>query len=358
MARQADLETHPGPLAAGMAPFAGCFTRPTWANMLVLVAGALLSPGRRTVAAALSSVGLRGAATFTNYHRVLNRSRWSGQDAARCLLGLLVAAFAPSGPVVVGIDETIERRWGAKIKARGIYRDPVRSSRGHFVKASGLRWISLMLLAPVPFVGRVWALPFLTALAPSERYAQAQGQGRRHKLLTDRARQLLLLLARWLPGRQVIVVADSSYAAIDLLAAVRRHVTVITRLRLDARLFDPPPPRLPGTKGRPRVSGARQPTLLQRLADPETEWQRVTVAGWYGQTERRLDVVSGTALWYHPGKQVPVRWLLVRDVAGEFEPQALLKLTRSGGAFHAFAGGSFHADHPSPVFAGVPATDH
>jgi len=106
MARQADPETHPGLLAAWMAPFAGCFTRPTWANMLVLVGGAVLSPGRRTVASALSSVGLRGAATFTNYHRVLNRSRWSGQAAARCLLGLLVAAFVPSGPVVVGIDET------------------------------------------------------------------------------------------------------------------------------------------------------------------------------------------------------------------------------------------------------------
>lgn len=321
MARQADPD-HPGPLATWMAPFTGCFTRPTWSNVLVLVAGAILSPGRRTVAAALSSVGLRGAAAFTNYHRVLNRSRWSGQAAARCLLGLLVAAFVPDGPVVVGIDETIERRWGARIRARGIYRDPVRSSRGHFVKASGLRWISLTLLAPVPLAGRVWALPFLTALAPSERCAQAQG--RRHKLLTDWARQLLLLLARWLPGRKVVAIADSSYAAIELLAAVRRHVTVITRLRLDARLFDPPPPRRPGTKGRPRVSGARQPTLLQRLADPKTAWQRVTVTGWYGQGERRLDVVSGTALWYHPGKQVPVRWVLVRDAAGEFEPQAFL----------------------------------
>ncbi len=322
MASQANPD-HSGPLATWMAPFAGCFTRPTWANLLVLVAGAILSPGRRTVAAALSSAGLRGAATFTNYHRVLNRSRWSGQAAARCLLGLLVAAFVPDGPVVVGIDETIERRWGAKIKARGIYRDPVRSSHGHFVKTSGLRWISLMLLAPVPFAaGRVWALPFLTALAPSERHAQAQG--RRHKLLTDRARQLLLLLARWLPDRNVIAVNDSSYAAIELLAAVRRHVTVITRLRLDARLFDPPPPRLPGTKGRPRVSGARQPTLLQRLADPKAKWQRITVTGWYGQGERRLDVVSGTSLWYHPGKQVPTRWVLVRDVAGELEPQAFL----------------------------------
>ncbi len=321
MARQADPD-HLGPLATWVAPFAGCFTRPTWANLLILVAGAILAPGRRTVAAVLSSVGLRGAATFTNPHRVLNRSRWSGRAAARCLLGLLVAAFVPSGPVVVGIDEIIERHWRAMIKAPraapppapsetdrkgdGIYRDPVRSSRGHFVKASGLRWISVMLLAPVPFAGRVWALPFLTALAPSERHAQAQGG--RHKLL---------LLARWLPDRQVIAVADSSHAAIELLAAVRRHVTVITAnsgeiARAAARR--PPvrpavsacaPPgemsakltgRLPGTKGRPRLSGARQPTPLQRLADPTTAWQRITVTGWYGHGERRLDVVSGAAL--------------------------------------------------------------
>jgi hypothetical protein len=223
---------------------------------------------------------------------------------------------------VIGIDETIERRWGAKIKARGIYRDPVRSSRGHFVKASGLRWISVMLLAPVPWAGRVWALPFLTALAPSERFAREHG--RRHKTLTDRARQLLVLVARWLPGRRLVAVADSSYAAIELLAAVCRRLTVVTRLRLDARLFDPPPPRRPGTMGRPRVSGARQPTLAERLADPGTRWRRVTVAGWYGRTERRIELVSGTALWHHPGKRVSIRWLLVRDVAGEFEPQGFL----------------------------------
>ena len=314
--------TAPNILATWMAPFAAYFTRPTFANLLVLVAGAILSPGRRTVASALSSVGLRQAAAFTNFHRVLNRSRWSGRAVARCLLGLLVTAFVPSGPVVVGIDETIERRWGPKIKARGIYRDPVRSSHGHFVKASGLRWISLMLLAPVPFAGRVWGLPFLTVLAPSERYAQERR--RRHKPLSDWCRQLLLLVARWLPERQLVAVADTSYAAIDLLAAVCRHLTVITRLRLDARLFDPPPPRRPGTKGRPRVAGARQPTLIQRLADSKTAWQRVKVTDWYGQGERQLDIASGTALWYHPGKQVAVRWVLVRDAAGAFEPQAFI----------------------------------
>jgi len=253
---------------------------------------------------------------------VLNRNRWSGRAAARRLLRLLLAAFVPKGPVVIGIDETIERRWGPTIRARGIYRDPVRSSRGHFVKASGLRWLSVMLLAPIPWAGRVWALPFLTALAPSERFAHSRGC--RHKKLTDRARQLLLLVARWLPERRLIAVADSSYAAIELLAAVCRRLTMITRLRLDARLFDPPSPRRPGTRGRPRVLGARQPTLAERLADPGTRWRRVTVAGWYGRTERRIEFVSGTALWHHPGKRVPIRWLLVRDVAGEFEPQGFL----------------------------------
>jgi hypothetical protein len=107
---------------------------------------------------------------------------------------LLVAAFVSSGPVVVGLDDTIERRWGARITARGIYRDLVRSSRGHFVKASGLCWLPVMLLAPVPWAGGVWGLPFLTVLAPSERYAAEQGQ--RHKKLTDWGWQVLRQVAR------------------------------------------------------------------------------------------------------------------------------------------------------------------
>ena len=317
------IPSTPAPVLTGwFTPFASAFTAPTLRGVLILIAGAILAPGRRTVTSALSIMGLREIATFTTFHRVLNRNRWSPRDLARRLLHQLVATFVPAGPVVMAIDETIERRWGARIKARGIYRDPVRSSHGHFVKASGLRWISLMLLTPVPWAGRVWALPFLTVLAPSERYARERGL--RHKLLTDWARQMLIQVARWLPNRQVIVVADMSYAAIDLLEEVRRHLTVITRLRLDARLFDPPPLRQPGQKGRPRVSGARQPTLTQRLNNPATRWRRVTIANWYGGQDRRLAIASGTALWYHPGKSVPIRWVLVRDLAGEFEPQALL----------------------------------
>lgn len=98
---------------------------------------------------------------------MLNRARWSSRAANRILLDLLVRAFAPLGPLLVELDNTIERRWDKKIQARSIYRDPVRNFRSHFVKTSGLRWLSRMLLAEIPWAERVWVLPFLTVLAPS-----------------------------------------------------------------------------------------------------------------------------------------------------------------------------------------------
>jgi hypothetical protein len=312
------------PALAWLRPLSAAFGERTWRRALVLVAGALLAQGPRTVASALRAVGLGAAPGFGSYHRVLSRRRWSGRAAARLLLAELLRAFvAPGAPVVVALDETLERRWGRRIAARGIYRDPVRSSHGHFVKASGLRWFTLALLAPVPWASRVWALPFLAALAPSERHARERGA--RHKKLTDWARQALLQLARWLPGRRIVAVADRSYAALDLLHAVRGRVCVVARLRLDARLFDPPPPRTPRTIGRPRVVGTRQPTLAQRVDRPDTGWRRVEVDGWYGGGGRAVEVASGTAVWHHTGlPAVPLRWVLVRDPRGAFEPQALL----------------------------------
>jgi hypothetical protein len=239
-------------LADRLRPFAPCFTAAVWRHVLVLVAGALLAPGRRTVTAALRVTGLERSAGFAVHHRVLSAARWSARAVAHRLLLVLVATLVPDGPVVVGIDDTIERRWGTQIRARGIYRDPVRSSRGHFVKASGLRWLCLMVMAPMPW-GGVWGLPFLTVLAPSERSARVRG--RRHKKLTAWARQALLQTARWLPGRRVVAVADSSFSVIELLRVVGRCLCMVTRLRLDAGLYEPAPARKPGTKGRPRVKG-------------------------------------------------------------------------------------------------------
>src|ERR687893_2291644 len=312
------------PLGAWLEPFAAALGRQTWRRALILVAGALLAPGRRTVASALRAAGLGSAPGFAGYHRVLSHARWSGLALAERLLALLVAAFVPDGPVVLALDDTLERRWGRRIRARGIYRDPVRSSHGHFVKASGLRWLSLMLVAPIPWAERIWALPFLTALAPSERYNREHG--RRHKKLTEWGRQVVLQARRWLPGRDLVLVADSSFAALDFLAALVCHgVVCITRLRLDAALYDPAPPRLPGTVGRPRTKGKRLPNLSQVLIDAGTVWQRILVPGWYGGGERPAVLGSGPAGWRHAGLPVvPIRWVLVRDPLGRFDPQALL----------------------------------
>jgi DDE superfamily endonuclease len=298
----------PACFAAVILTFAPVFVQQrTWRHAEVLLIGAILAPGKRTVTSLLRIAGLSRERRFTNYHRVLNRAAWDARVAARLLLGFLVAVFAPSGPVLLGIDDTIERRRGKRISAKGIYRDPVRSSKGHFVKASGLRWLSLMLLAPIPWAGRVWALPFLTALAPSKRYCRERG--RRHKKLTDWARQMALQARRWLPGREVVLLGDSSFAALDLLAALARHGLVcVTRLRLDAALYQPVPPRQPGTVGRPRSKGARLPNLADLLATGDTCWVRVTVPGWYGAGERAVEVCSSTAVWRHAGRPVvPIR---------------------------------------------------
>src|SRR5436190_1129918 len=310
------------------------FREQVWEWAKVLLVGAILAPGKRTVTAALRVMGLSNETQFQNYHRVLNRDTWSSRNLSRILLRLVVRTFvAPDAPVVLGLDEHIERRRGDKIAARGIYRDPVRSSKAFFVKTSGLRWLSMMLLAPIPWALRVWALPFLTVLAPSERYHQEREMA--HKKLTDWARQMITQVRRWLPERAIVVVADSSYAVLELLAAsaaLPTPVSMITRLRLDAALYDPAPPREKGTKGAPRKKGERQPSLTQRLADPKTTWERVTLA-WYGGATRSVELASGTAVWYHSAKPlVPIGWVLIRDPEGQFEPQALLSTNQTTAA--------------------------
>jgi glycogen debranching enzyme len=227
--------------------------------------------------------------------------------------------------VVVGIDEPSERRRGAKIAAKGIYRAPVRTSKEPFVTTSGSRGLSRHLLAPLPGAQRVWGLPFLTVLAPAER--DHRPRGTRHKTLTDGGRQLLRQVRRWLPDRAIVVVAASTSAVLELLARCRRLArpsTVITRLRRDAALDDPAPPRPTATKGRPRVKGPRPPTLQARLSDPQTVWAALTVR-WSGGVLHPIAVATATASWSHHGMPpVPIRGVRIRDPAGRCDPPALL----------------------------------
>src|SRR5690242_9671920 len=261
--------TPPVEVSAVLAAFAPLFTEPSWLRAQALLCGTLLAPANHTLTAALRALGLAQEPRFENYHRLLNRARWSARQAAQVLLGLLVTAFVPAGPVILGLDDTIERRRGRKLTARAIYYDAARSSRTCFQKTSGLRWMSLAVLVPVRWAARVWALPFLTALCPSERYGPYVRRGRRHKPLVERARGLIGQVRRWLPERALLVVADTSYAALDLLAWCARQarpVTVITRLRLDAALYAPAPARRPGQRGRSPLNGWSTPAPLGSAA--------------------------------------------------------------------------------------------
>lgn len=290
--------------------FSPLFSDSVWRSAVVLVSGAILAPGKRTVSAVLRVMGLAHLTGYQNYHRVLNRAVWSSRKASFILLRHLIAVFGPTGPLVMGLDDTIERRWGKRIEARGIYRDPVRSSDSHLVKASGLRWLSLMLLVEIPWAQRTWALPFLTVLSPSKRYHQSHQQ--RHKRLTDWGRQMLKQVRRWVPRRAIVLVADSSFATFELLwslSQLREPVHRVTRLRLDAELFNPAPPRRPGQMGRPRKVAQRLPGLKTLLNDPHTQWHSIVVSDWYGQGDYPLQVASATAVWYKTGMPaVPIRW--------------------------------------------------
>jgi hypothetical protein len=196
-------------------------------------------------------------------------------------------------------------------------------SHSHFVKASGLRWMSLMFLTHIPFADRIWALPIMSVLCPSKSYYK--DRGRVHQTLLGRAIKMLHLLARWLPDRVLVVVADNSFSALEFLDAVKGHPTMITRFRIDAALYEPAPYRPPGTNGRPRKKGDRLPTLKQRLDDPETIWQQITVERWYSQKDRVVEICSDIAVWYRNGMPpVPISWVLVKDPDEGFKPQAFL----------------------------------
>jgi hypothetical protein len=306
-----------------MAPFLAAFSRRSRATTAALVVGALLAIGPRTVSNCLRVLGLAEHPGFTAFHRVLNRNVWSGLALARTLLQLLVPVFEPNRPfVIVGVDHTLERRRGHRIGPASHFHDAVRSPAKQKITSRGLRWISAMLLVNVPFAGRIWGLPVLTALTPSKTWCKRPK--RRYRPVTAWAEGLLLRLHRWLPDRVIVAVMDGEFAAIDLLHRLRRSIVVITRLRLDACLFDPPA----AYKGRGRYpkKGARQPSLKARITDCATVWKRAVQAsraswhsgGW-------IDYASGTALWHHAAKEpLPIRWILVRYPDQRHDTEALL----------------------------------
>jgi hypothetical protein len=265
-------------------------------------------------------MGLAAERRFTNYHRVLNRATWSGRQASRILLGLLIMLLVPPGAtLVLGADDTVERRGGRKITAKGCYRDAVRSTKKHVIRCFGLKWVSMMLLVSVPWSRRVWALPFLTALCwPAEKRGQ-----RRHKTSVDWVRQMMKQVRRWLPGRRLVLVVDGGFAAVSLaLACVKNQVVMVSRLRWDAALYHFPGPQPPGKRGPKPLKGKRQRSLQGWAERSDTPWETVEV-DWYGGQRKKLWVFSRTALWYTPGlPPVAIRYVMVCDPEGKLRMEA------------------------------------
>jgi DDE superfamily endonuclease len=305
-----------------LAPFTQLFSERVWLHAQMLVLGAILTPGKRTVTNCLRVLGLSGERRFTNYHRVLNRAQWSALQASKILLGLIVRVLVPAGAaLVLGADDTVERRSGRQIKAKGCYRDAVRSSKKHVIRCFGLKWVALMVLVPMPWAGRVWALPFLTALG----WPPNSSHRRRHKTSGEWVRQMTTQVRRWLPARQLVLVVDGGFAAVALaLACVASQVTMVTRLRLDAALYHPPAPQPKGKRGPKPTKGKRQRSLKVWAARSDTPWEELE-SDWYGGQRKTLWVFSRTALWYTPGwGPVAIRFVLVRDPAGRLQDAAFL----------------------------------
>lgn len=303
--------------------FAPLFSTPSWTNAQILAIGAILCTGKRTVTSALRVMGLSQEKKFTNYHRVLNRAVWSTRQGAKILLGLIILLVPATLPLIIAIDETIERRQGEKINHKGCYRDAVRSTKKKVVHCFGLKWICMMLIVPLPWTKRPWALPFLTVLAPSQKSNEANGK--KHKTTVDWTRQMIMQVRRWVPDRVIVLVGDGAYAAVSLAlccAGFSNPVILVSRLRLDAALYDFPPPRQPGKRGPKPKKGKKQSSLAERANDPSTTWKTIEIV-WYDGIKRTLEFFSGISLWYTPGQDpVPLLWVVVRDPEGKLQTEA------------------------------------
>ena len=305
-------------ILAVLAAFSSEFSQPTWKNIQTLLIGAILCRGPRRVSSALRVMGLASVRNFSKYHHVLSRAEWNGLMLAKILFGLLVKLLPDSWPILVAVDETLERRRGKKIKAKGVYRDAVRSSQAKVVTSFGLKWECMMLIVPLPWCKRPWALPFLTLLAPSKK--SNEKAGRRHKTSIDWTRQMVILVSRWLKRRWILV-GDGAYACMDLAATcIKQNVVLISRLRLDAQLFDFPVPEKKKL-GRKPIKGNRI-KLKELLTDAGKNWQ-TGIVDWYGGEKRQIEYLTFTCLWYHAGHTpLTLRIVLVKAPGGKNTAEA------------------------------------
>jgi DDE superfamily endonuclease len=307
----------PRPARALVATLGRAFHAATALRFGLLLAAALLTVGRHTIANLLRTLGPLVPGDPSSYRRVFSQRRWSSWRLARLLTGWVLDQLLPAGPIFLAGDDTVEEHRGKNVYGKGRHRDPVRSTHTYTAFRWGHKWVVLAVLVRLPFSRRLWALPVLVALYHSEE--ENRRRRRRHKTPAEMLRQLLRVLLRWFPGRQFVCAADGNYATHDLARLAARHPTRLTFLShfyADANLYEPAP-AVVGKKpsGRPRKKGAKLPSPAQVVKQAPRR-QRLNVA-WYGGSRRDVEVITGTGHWYEAGTPlVAVLWVWVRDLTG------------------------------------------
>lgn len=311
------------PILACILPFAVLFSATNWKNAQTLLCGAILCKGKRTVCSILRALGLQDTPGFSKYHRLLNSVSWSARTGAYILLKMLLACIPSGVRPVIFIDETLERRKGKKIKEKGLYRDAVASTRSNIVKRYGLKWLVMSLSVRFSFAKRAFALPFFTVLEPSS-YCCKQ-QKKCHKTTLDWACQMIKQVVRWVPNTAFILVGDGGFATGELAwACLRYNVALVSRLKMNACLYDFPPEATPGKKGRRAKRGNRLMNFKQALNVPDLDWQTTEITG-YGGVKKVVHYLTATCLWGVDGfEPVPIRWVLMVDPSGQLDPLPLM----------------------------------
>lgn len=298
--------------------FSVAFSPETFQRFLVLLIGATLSLGRRTVCACLWAARSLKCGHPSSYHRVFSHAAWSPWPLGKVLAAAVLELVPADGPTVVTVDDTVAMHKGKRVYGKGKHHDACRSTHSHMVWKWGHKWVVLAVHVTFPFCSRAWALPVLAAL-----YRPAdldQQEGRRHKTAPMLARQLAAVLIRWFPQRKFVLLGDGGYASHELAAFCRRHrrhLTLVTRLHPRANLYDLPPQRNAGAKGRPRVKGRKRAAPADVVARTPESKRSEAMVNWYGGGERQIEFVSGGGHWYKGGEGlVAIRWVFVHDLDG------------------------------------------
>lgn len=295
--------------------FCVAFSEPTFRRMACLALGAILASGRHTVTAMLTSARCVISGHWSCYHRVFSRASWSLWPLGKILARAILSWVPEEESVVVAIDDTTAQHRGKRVYGKGCHHDAVRSAHKQIVFKWGHRWVVLAVMVKFPFVRRRWALPVLVALYRPEELDRKER--RQHKTPPRLARQLIAVLIRWFPARRFVFLGDGGYASHELAGFCQhyaRQATLVSRFHGDARLYEPPPVRRPGQRGRPRVKGRKLPTPEETVA--QSRLKKTTVE-WTGGTTRRVGLVSGTGHWYKAGQGlVEVRWVFVHPLEG------------------------------------------